>query len=264
MRRKLLTLCALLCGALLAVGSSDSHAEPTRLVVRVLAHDAKLIGDAAGGAQVLVRERDTGRILVEGMQLGGTGSTEQIVVQPRVRGASIYDTEGAASFRCELDLETPTWVTIEAAAPMAYPQSRAHASTTMLVLPGRDVEGDGVVLELNGLIVNLLAPHPEAKLHGGQTLEVSAGVKLLCTCPIFEGSLWESGDYLVLAELWVKGERLRSVELKISDAHNVFAGAMELPEVGPDESLTAELRITAGNDAEHNFGWDRAIFKIAE
>jgi len=239
-----------------------AHAESTRLVVHVLAHDAKLIGDAAGGAHVVVRDAATGRLLAEGLHLGGTGSTDKIIKEPQVRGETIYDTEGAASYRCALDLDQPTWVNIEASAPLAYPQSISRASSTLLVVPGRDIEGDGIVLELNGLIVNLLSPHVETKLRGGDQVEIQSSVKLLCTCPIFEGSPWDSADYRVEAELWADGKRLKSVPLQISETHNVFAGTMELPNVEKDEPLVAELRIVAGNDAQHNYGMDRAVLKI--
>jgi hypothetical protein len=250
--------------ALFLLYGSASWAEPTRVVVRVLSHDAKLIGDAAGGAHVIVFDAESGAQLARGMHLGGTGSTAKIIRDPQVRGESIYDTEGAASFVCELDLDEPTWVRVEATAPMAYPQSRARASTTLLVIPGRDLDGDGLVLELNGLIVNLLTPHPEARLSAGDTIDVEAGVKLLCTCPIFEGSLWDSKDYRVEAQLWSQGELLGSVDLKISETQNVFAGRLELPDAVDGKSITAELRVVAGNDAQHNFGVDRAVFKISE
>jgi hypothetical protein len=131
------------------------------------------------------------------------------------------------------------------------------------MLPGHDVEGDGIVLELHGLIVNLLSPDAESRLHGGDEIEVRAGVKLLCTCPIYEGSLWEAADYSVMAELWSGGERLRQVELKISDAQNVFTGRLKLPEVEDGGALSAELRVVAANDKTHNYGIDRSVYKIS-
>ncbi len=242
----------------------DSRAEPTHLVVRVLAHDAKLIGDAAGGARVEVRDAETGELLAHGLHLGGTGSTDLIIREAQVRGRSIYDTAGAAAFECELDLDQPTWVRIDATGPLAYPQSRGRASKTLLMVPGHDIDGDGVVLELEGLIVNLLEPHPERRLHPGDTLEVEAGVKLLCTCPIFDGSLWDAKDYQVQAELWTGGRRIESVSLEIGEEPNVFTGELEIPEDFEGKSLVTELRIVAGNAAQHNYGVDRAVFKIVK
>lgn len=244
--------------------SGPIHAEPTRLTVRVLAHDAKLIGDYAGGARVTVRARDTGEVLARGLHRGGTGSTERIVVEPQVRGEAIYDTEGAAQFRCELDLDEPTWVTVEASGPEGTLHSEAHASRTLLLLPGHHVGGDGVVLRLQGLIVNLLEPHAEATLHAGDRLDVRVGVKLLCTCPIYEGSLWEAGDYSVEAQLWHQGERLASVPLTISDEANIFAGELAVPGPEADEAglKWVELRVVAANDHTHNYGFDRTIFRL--
>lgn len=244
--------------------ATTATAEPTRLTVRVLAHDAKLIGDYAGGATVTVFERDSGRVLARGPHLGGTGSTEKIIVEPRVRGESIYDTEGAAHFSCELELDQPTWITVEATGPGSTPQAEARASRTLLLLPGHHVEGDGIVLRLQGLIVNLLAPHPETALAGGETVEIRAGVKLLCTCPIFEGSHWEAADYRVEAQLWSRDRKLASVPLRIGDEHNVFVGSIELPAKERTDLGTVELRVVAANDQTHNHGLDRAVFRLRD
>lgn len=261
--KRLHALRALLLLILLA-SAAAAGAEPTRLTVRVLAHDAKLIGDFAGGATVVVSERDTGRVLARGPHLGGTGSTEKIIVEPHERGGSIYDTEGAAHFSCELDLDQPTWVTIEATGPGSTPHAQAHASRTLLLLPGHHVDGDGIVLRLQGLIVNLLAPHPETVIAGGETVEVRVGVKLLCTCPIYEGSHWEASDYEVEAQLWSRDRMLASTPLRIGDEHNVFVGSVGIPAKDETDLGTVELRVVAANDHVHNYGVDRAFFRLRD
>ena len=68
---------------------------PTKIIVRVVSRDAKVIGSGVGGALVRIKNLETGEILAQGNQEGGTGDTERIMVQPRRRGEAIYGTSGA-------------------------------------------------------------------------------------------------------------------------------------------------------------------------
>ena len=77
--------------------------------------------------------------------------------EPRTRGGVVYGTENAASFRATLDLERPTRVEIAAEGPLKYPQAMQRVSTTMLVLPGQHIEGEGVLLEIPGYVVDILS-----------------------------------------------------------------------------------------------------------
>jgi len=92
----------------LAFATGETSAQTTRINVRVVAHDAKIIGDGVGGARIVVRDPATGRVLAEGIQRGGTGNTGTIVREPRTRGETVYDSEGAAVFTAEVDLDGPT------------------------------------------------------------------------------------------------------------------------------------------------------------
>lgn len=62
--------------------SFGGTAIPTKVLVRVLAHDAKLIGTKVGGAMITFREVATGDTLARGIHKGKTGDTRLIVVQP--------------------------------------------------------------------------------------------------------------------------------------------------------------------------------------
>lgn len=236
--------------------------QPTRVNVHVLAHDAKLIGEVAGGAHVTIRDARTGRILAEGIHTGGTGSTDALVREPWVRGEDRLDTEGAAVFRATLDLDVPTRVVVEARGPLGFPGAEQHASRSLLLVPGEHIEGDGVTLELQGLIVDLLAPHTEVHLEAGTTIRVEAGVKLLCTCPIEADGLWDAADYRVRAELWRGDELVVSTPLSFDGRPNVFAGDMALPIPGEDDSSIHELRIVAGNRETGNWGSHHAVFRL--
>jgi hypothetical protein len=147
---------------------------PTRLRVRVVSRDAKVVGTGVGGASVTIRNLETGAILAKGIQLGKTGDTDKIMVQPRERFATVYDTEGAAFFETTLMLERATPVQVTAEGPLGYPQALQSSSKTLLLVPGKDVLGEGLLLELNGFIVQILAPEDGRELSAGFSTTVRA------------------------------------------------------------------------------------------
>jgi len=151
----------------------------TRVIVRVVARDAQVIGSGVGGALVRIRSLETGETLAEGKQEGGTGSTERIMVQPHRRGETVYGTFGSAHFEAKIPLDRPTQVEIDAEAPLSYPQALQKGSKTLTLIPGKDVLGEGIVIELNGLIVNALSPSSKESLKGGDAVLVKAEVRML-------------------------------------------------------------------------------------
>ena len=152
---------------------------PTKVLVRVVSKDAKVIGSGVGGASVRIVDVETGKTLAQGKQEGGTGNTDRIMVAPRQRGKSVYGTPDAAFFLAEIPLERATRVEIHAEAPLAYPQAMQRGSKTVILVPGRDTAGDGIIIELDGLIVNILHPLSGSDLKKGEEVRVRAEVKML-------------------------------------------------------------------------------------
>jgi hypothetical protein len=152
---------------------------PTKVIVHVVSRDAKVIGSGVGGAFVRIKNLETGEILAQGKQEGGTGDTDRIMVQPRRRGETIYGTPGSAHFEAKIPLDRPTRVEIDAEAPLGYPQAIQRGSKTLTLIPGEDVLGEGLIIELNGLIVNILSPSPKEGLKGGEGVLVRAEVRML-------------------------------------------------------------------------------------
>jgi len=161
--------------------SSSSAAEkvPTKIIVRVVAKDSKVIGSGVGGAFVRIKNLETGEILAQGKQEGGTGDTERIMVRSRRRGEIIYGTSGAASFQADIPLDRPTQVEIYTEAPLAYPHAIQKGLKTVTLIPGKHILGEGVIIELDGLIVNILNPSPKEGLRKGERLLVKAEVRML-------------------------------------------------------------------------------------
>lgn len=144
--------------ALATVLSLPAAAVPTRVMVRAVSRDAKILHDGVGGARITLRDAESGEVLAEGVQSGGSGSTAAIMTAPRQRGEDVYATEGAAGYLATLDLEEPTLVEVIAEGPLDTPQSTYRASKTLLLLPGRDVLGDGILLEIHGFRIQMVAP----------------------------------------------------------------------------------------------------------
>lgn len=150
----------------------------TKVMVRAVSHDAKVIGTKVGGARITIRQAATGKVLAEGMQTGGTGDTRRIMIEPRERGEKVYDTPGTAGFLATVMLEQPTVVEIIAEGPLGTPQSTRRATTTTLLVPGEDILGDGIILEIHGFTVEILAPAEDLRPAAGQDLDVVATVTM--------------------------------------------------------------------------------------
>ena len=93
--------------SLVFAGTVAAQATPTQLRVRVLAHDAKIIGSGVSGARVTITDLATGELLASGVQEGGTGNTGTIIRTPWERGATIFDMDGTGLFEATLLLDAP-------------------------------------------------------------------------------------------------------------------------------------------------------------
>jgi hypothetical protein len=229
------------------------HAQPqpksTRVVVRAAAHDAKLLHDGVGGALIRIVNTETGAVLAEGVQRGSSGSTEQIMRQPRERGAAVYDTPDAARFDTTLMLARPTTVTVTAIGPRDYPQARQRTSTTTTVVPGEHVTGNGLVLTLHGFIVEVLRPNVRS-VAAGEALDVRARVRMMCGCPTKPGGLWDSDRYTIRAELvGPGGSVVATAPLSYAGTTSTYEGTVTVPDGG-----ATQLRVVAVDAERANAG----------
>ena len=216
----------------------------TEVMVRVLAHDAKLIGTSVGGARVTITNVATGEVLASGVTAGGTGDTQLIMKTPHERGAAIYNTEGAAGFRATFPLSRPTLVEVTAVGPLDYPQARASASKQLLLTPGATIDGNGLVLELHGLIVEIL-DEPVGTVDGG--LAVRARVRMLCSCPTGPDQLWKVGR--IEARLMDGGEVVTEGPLAYADETSTYSGILR-----PSRSGAFRLVVVAVDSSGANTG----------
>ncbi len=247
--RRLLPL--LVAGLVLLSGSALAQPQPasTRVVVRAASNDAKLLHDAVGGAHIRIVDTETGKVLAEGVQRGSSGDTETIMREPRERGASIYDTPDAAKFETTLMLARPTTVRVTAAGPRDYPQARQRTSTTLTLVPGRHVTGDGIVLPLHGFIVEVLRPTTSSAAPGA-TIDVRARVRMMCGCPTEPGGLWDASRYTIRAALvGPDGGVVATAPLSYTGTTSEYEGTITVPSEG-----ATQLRVTSVDAERANAG----------
>lgn len=240
---------------LLFTGAELAFATPTEIVVRAKAKDAKFIASSVGGAMVRIREADSGRILAEGLTKGSTGNTDKIMRQPRKRFESI--TEGAAAFSAKLDISEPIFLTVEVLAPHIKKQARVMAQTQTWLVPGKPIAGDGLIVEIPGLLVDLLSPttHRYATMDEGP-FEIRANVVMMCGCPVTEGGLWDGSEMEVAAIVKKDGAAYKTVTMKMA-GDNTFAASMDAREAG-----VYQLLVYAYDPRTGNTGVDQTSFIV--
>jgi hypothetical protein len=217
-----------LAGAFLSTAmllAAPALAEPTPVTVHVISQDAKFVGDSTGGAQVILRDAESGHILAEGVTKGGTGNTDRIM---QSAGRSpLRATPDAAAFHAALDIVRPTLVELEVKGALGRPGSAVRVTAQRWMMPGVPVTaGDGWSIELPGLAVT-----PTARIEP-EGLPVTAKVEPMCGCPLTPGGLWDAADYQVEASLWQKDRQDRKVALAFATAPGGFAGTLPRPPAG--------------------------------
>lgn len=251
--KKILVLLALIMGL-------GAMAQETKLMIRAKAKDAKFIGSSIGGAHILVKDALTGAILAQGVTSGSTGNTALIMNTPKERYGVQSDT-ATAGFLATLELEEPLFVTVEALAPLHRKNARVKASTQLWVIPGKDILGDGLVLEFPGFVVDILSPNthqyiPLKSVSGG--LEVKANIVMMCGCPIEKGGLWDSEGMEVKAQVHKDGKPITTLTLD-NTSRNHFEGTLEVMGTG-----NFEITVYAYDPRTGNTGVDRINYVVTD
>lgn len=231
------------------------NAQETEVMVRVQSKDAKFIGSSIGGAKILIKNAETGEVLASGMTSGSTGDTELIMQQAHSRNQRLSD-EKTAGFNAILDLEEPVFVTVEAHAPYNKKQARVMSSTQLWLLPGKNITGDGIVLEVPGFVVDILSPQTHERISEKSTIEIEANVVMMCGCPITPGGIWDANQYEVSAILSRDGTRVSEMELNTEEKPSTFSVETSL------EKGMYELLIYAYDPVTGNTGLDRTNFIV--
>lgn len=204
--------------------SEKFQAQETSVMVRVQSKDAKFIGSSMGGAKIIIREVDSGEILAEGLTEGETGNTEKIMKEPVSRDTRLAD-EQTAGFLAKINLERPTMVKVEAFAPG---DSRVKSQTRLWLIPGKDILGDGLVLEMPGFMIDVLAPQRHESISENEAIEVKANIVMMCGCPVTSGGLWDADQYEIKAIVNKDGEFENTVDMKVLEKASTFSTKLKL------------------------------------
>ncbi len=249
----------LIAFAVLFLIGGISEATPTKVVVRAKAKDAKFIGTMMGGALVVIRNSETGEILARGMIEGGTGDTKKIMLEPVRRDVPITD-DSTAKFETVIDIAEPVLATIEVTAPYGQRQSAVKTSSQVWLIPGKNIENQGIVMDVFGFSVDVLSPqaHEVIKLAGREKagIVVRTNVVMMCGCPIMPNGIWDANKYEVKALIRHKGT-VEELPLAFAGKTSTFDGTLEVSKEG-----AYEITVYAFDPATGNSGVDKTTFMV--
>lgn len=242
-----------IAGLLIVIGGADSAlAEKTHIMLRVRAVDAKFIGSGVGGMRAVIEDAESGAILDEGLILGDTGDTNLLLKTPPARGQRIT-TDTTAGYLATVDIEQPRLLRFRVWGPLGARQSQQEVAVTAWVIPGKDITGDGIIINLPGFIVDAWTRAAE----GGQ-IDIYAKIMMMCGCPIMRDGLWPPEKFEVKAILMQNGEKLREITLPFIGPANLFRGRTAVEEAG-----IYELVIYGYDKITGNTGANQTMVHIA-
>ncbi|MEX5216559.1 MAG: hypothetical protein NW701_01920 [Nitrospira sp.] len=234
---------------------------PTRILVRVVAHGAMVLGREVGGARVTITDVATGQILASGIQQGEMGDQNQIMRTPHLMEEPRYSSRPAAFFSATLDLLKPTLVEITAEGPLAYPSSAQRASETVLLIPGHDMTNDGIVIHLYGYLVQIEHPKPGESLVSKEDVILRASVRTLSGSLVRPHGDWDSRKLHIYGEVLIGDRVVERLQMFYSGDKAHFEAPFFVP-VSQDAPDGISLRVIAADSNSGNFGMGVAKYSV--
>lgn len=236
-------------------------ATETKVMIRAKARDAKFIGTSLGGAHIIVRNKLNQRILAEGNTSGSTGNTDLIMKTPKVRGNSIAD-DHTGGFVAAIDIDEPTFVTVEVISPLNSKQAQAVVTTELWLIPGKHILGEGIILEIPGYIIDILKPRTHQyislKTIQDKPFQFQANIVMMCGCVIEKGGVWNSDEIEVKGILKRDGKFVKNIDMSLVST-NLFEGSYLLTIPG-----NYELVLYAYHEKTGNTGVDKVNYVVFE
>jgi hypothetical protein len=242
-------------------GTEPGQPVATEVMVRVVAHGAMVIGDEVGGARVTITDVATGQLLASGQQHGESGDQNQIMRTPRLPEEPRYSTRPSGSFRATLQIDKPTLVEIAAQGPLRYPAALQRATKTILLVPGRDLISDGIVLELNGFIVQVDGPPPGQPLMAKDDVTLSASIRTLSGSPLRPYSDWDSRKIAIYGEVLIGERVIDRLQMFYATSKGRFEAPFFVP-VPADAPDGITVRVFAADPVGGNFGMGQAKYPV--
>ncbi len=233
--------------------SFAAMAEPTQIMVRAKAVDSKFIGSSVGGVRAIIEDAETGEILDQGWINGDTGDTKVLIENPIKRGER-QTNETTAGYLATVDIDTPRLLRIKLMGPYADRQSMQETTMTTWVIPGKDILGDGIILNMSGFIVDGWT----RVIQGGQ-VDIMTKASLLCGCPITKDGHWQGDNYEATTIIMKDGKKIEEVTMALKGPDGMFNGQTRITEPGHYKAIIYLFDKNTGN-----VGVDRTIFEIPE
>lgn len=220
----------------------------TQITVRVIAKGGKFLGADIGGSLVTIRNAQTGELLAKGTTSGGSGNTKEIMQTPRLRGTAI-PTDMASEFAASFAIDEPLLLEVTAYGPLGGLQSSNKVSAMQWMVPGKDITGgDGLLLEIPGLLVQVLEPATHLGLPSlPYEIKFAANVTMMCGCPISPGGIWDSSDFEVGAQILLKGKIIDEVAFQYAGQASQFTGSWTAKDYGYYEAIVFAYQPDSGN-----------------
>lgn len=221
-----------------AQGTDDEFA--TDIAVTVLARDGKFVGDSVGGARIIIRNKMTGEIMIDGYTYGTTGDTDTIMAEQRERHATLSNND-SARFEFSLAVLEPTPVTITAIAPVAQMQGAVEVTQDFLLIPGKDyTQDDGIMLEMPGMVVDVLNPAPNETMdHDPEIpLTITANVMKVCGCKIEPDSPWNPEQYEIEAHIYKGTQFVSALPMQYAGKAGLYETRVKIPLPGSYKIIT--------------------------
>jgi hypothetical protein len=241
----------------------------TGIDVRVIAKGGKYLGDDIGGALITVRDIHTGELLASGKTAGGSGLSNLMDIP--VTQSDVLPVTDASVFSFSLDLDEPRLIRVKAFGPLAAPQSANTAVLTQWVYPGKNItggtEGGGFLLELSGLIVDVVNPPVHFKPETApDSIEIRAAVAMMCGCPIGVAP-WNPEDFEVVAVVTETDGTTTEIKLNYDtnapyNAPSQFSAEWQIPKNTTDQTLIYAITVYAYQQITGNTGIDKTTILI--
>lgn len=243
--------------------AAADHSNPTQIEVRVIAKDGKFLGDDIGGALITIRDAQTNELLATGKTSGGSGVPA--LMTTAFKRDDPLPIEDANVFTATLNLEEPRQIEVTAFGPLGVEGSANRASATQWVFPGKDLTGgDGFLLELRGLVVEVLSPpsHFLPKTTPPATIHLRANVTMMCGCPIGPGLAWLPENYEVTAIVTLPDGSHDQVQLTFDKSAPDHAPSQFTADYVATKSGVYQAVVYAYQKSNGNTGVDRTSFII--
>jgi hypothetical protein len=209
----------------------------TAISVRVLALGGKFIGSHVGFARVEVYGADPQTPLASGLtnqglveNTDGSGVTALIMDQPYPWGFPVR-ADQATAFTVDLPLTEPTVLSFVATS-VADP--RITASCDRIVLPNVPLtDAMAVVLVLQGLLTDLIAPAAGASIVAGTSTTITAQVRMMCGC-LIDNLFWPVGNFNIQAII-TNGTEVETLTMSYKGTPSMFSTTYNFPTAGSYE-----------------------------